>query len=105
MLENFRTFLYLPHLHLPALVFALTAAAQGLIALWAATSRVHWFWGALGVWTSVLLLVPIRAFEPALIFAVSGPLIVGLVAVARFLCPLAVSATSEPEPADGSSRF
>ena len=105
MLEYFRTFLYSPVWQLTALLFVGTAAVQGLVALWAATSRVHWFWRALAIWASVLLLVPIRAFEPALIFAVSGPLTVGLVALARFLCPQAAAVKSEPEPADGSSRF
>jgi len=58
--------------------------AQGLLALWAATSRVHWFVRALAVWCGVMLLVPIRAYEPAAIFALSGLFILAILLVARW---------------------
>ncbi len=60
------------------------ASAQGLLALWAATSRTHWFVRALAVWCGVMLLVPIRAYEPAAIFALSGPLIVAVIVLSRW---------------------
>src|SRR6478609_8131751 len=47
-----------------------------LIAIWAARSRWHWFWRALAVWAGIMVLVPIRAWEPAWLFGLSSPLIV-----------------------------
>ncbi|HEY2412499.1 MAG TPA: hypothetical protein VGI40_09670, partial [Pirellulaceae bacterium] len=47
-----------------------------LIAIWAATSRRHWFWRALAVWGGIMVLAPIRAWEPAWLFGLSSPLIV-----------------------------
>src|SRR6188768_2645834 len=61
------------------LTFAGTAAVQGLIAIWAATGRVHWFIRALAVWGGVMLLVPIRVYEPAAVFSVASPLTVALI--------------------------
>ena len=63
-----------PHCHALCLILAATAAIQALIAIWAATSRRHWFLRVLVVWLAVMALVPIRAYEPALIFAFSSPL-------------------------------
>src|SRR5437588_843493 len=63
-------------------VFAGTAAVEGLVAIWAATSRVHWFLKSLVIWCAVMLLVPIRVYEPAAVFAVGSPLVVAaLVAI------------------------
>src|SRR5262249_36175593 len=56
-------------------VFAGTAAVEGLVAIWAATSRAHWFLKSMAVWCAVMLLVPIRAYEPAAVFAVGSTLI------------------------------
>src|SRR5262245_19010265 len=67
------------HLHAVSLVFAATAALQALVAIWAATSRQHWFWRALAVWAAVMALAPVRAYEPAMTFAISSPLTAGLV--------------------------
>jgi hypothetical protein len=68
-----------PHFHAVCFVFAATAAIEALVAIWAATSRRYWFWRALAVWVAVMLLVPVRAYEPAIIFAISSPLTAGLV--------------------------
>lgn len=65
------------------LTFAGTAAVQGLIAIWAATARVNWFIRALAVWGGVILLVPIRLYEPAAVFVFASPLIVAAVAIAN----------------------
>src|SRR5262245_6723671 len=51
-------------------------AIQCLLAIWAAMSRRHWFWRAAAVTSSVMLMVPIRAWEPAWLFGFSSPLIV-----------------------------
>src|SRR5262245_8364577 len=65
--------------HVLCLILVSAAAAQAFIAIWAATSRVYWFWRALAVWCAVMALVPIRAYEPALTFAISSPLTILLI--------------------------
>lgn len=60
-------------------------AFQCLVAIWAATSKRHWFWRALAVWAAVMLMVPIRAWEPAWLFGLSSPLIIGLLLIGRWL--------------------
>lgn len=67
------------------LTFAGTAAVEGLIAIWAANSRAHWFVRALAVWGGVMLLVPIRVYEPAAVFVFASPLIVAIVAGSNWL--------------------
>src|SRR5437588_736284 len=67
--------------HILTLSLVGVPAAQGLIALWAATSRRHWFLRALAVWGSVAGLLPIRAYEPAAVLAIASLLIVLLVRV------------------------
>jgi len=67
------------------LTFAGTAAVEGLIAIWAAISRAHWFLRALAVWGGVMLLVPIRVYEPAAVFVFASPLIVAAVAGTSWL--------------------
>lgn len=49
---------------------------QCLVAIWAATSKGHWFWRALAVWGAIMLMVPIRAWEPAWLFGLASPLII-----------------------------
>ena len=63
---------------LVALAIFGTAALEMLVAVWAAVSRRHWFVRALAVWGAIALLVPIRAYEPALLFAISSPLVVAI---------------------------
>jgi len=60
-------------------------AAQGLISLWAATSRRHWFLRALAVWAGIVVLIPIRAYEPAVVLAIESLVIVRLVRTAGYL--------------------
>jgi hypothetical protein len=62
------------YMHLTTLVLASTASAATLVALWAAESRRSWFWRALAVWSCAAVMVPIRAYEPALVLLVSLPL-------------------------------
>lgn len=62
-----------PQLHVTALVLGGTTAAAALVAVWAATSGRHWFWRALAIWICVALMLPIGAYEPALVFAMSLP--------------------------------
>src|SRR5215510_6633514 len=61
-------------LHITAIVLAVTAAAAALVAAWAATSLWHWFWRALAIWACIAALLPIRAYEPAVVFAISLPI-------------------------------
>src|SRR5437016_838672 len=72
-----------PHSHAIRLIFAGTAAIEALVAIWGATSRGHWFWRALAIIAAVMALAPIRAYEPALTFAISSPLTVLLLALRR----------------------
>jgi len=72
-----------PHFHALSLVLVSTAAIEALIALWAATSRRHWFWRALAVCVGVMILLPIRAYQPALVFAISSPLIIAAIVAIR----------------------
>src|SRR4051812_3320852 len=70
-----------PHFHAVCVIFAATAAIEALIAIWAATSRRHWFWRALAVWAAIMALVPVRAYGPAAVFAISSPLTAALVSL------------------------
>jgi len=87
------------------LTFAATAAIQCLIAIWAATARRHWFLRALAVWGGVMLLVAIRAFEPAAIFACAAPLTMTTIAAANWMAHrltkitvLSTTPTGNPAP-------
>jgi hypothetical protein len=60
-------------------------ALQCLVALWAATSKTHWFWRALAVCGSLMLFVPIRAWEPAWLFGLSSTLIIALIFTGRWI--------------------
>jgi len=84
MLQSLLPYLGSPSFHALALILASTAAFQSLIALWAATSPRHWFWRALAMWGAVMALVPIRAYQPAIVFAISSPLIVAAIMAIRW---------------------
>jgi hypothetical protein len=58
---------------LPSLI---VVVAYALLGVWAASSKLHWFLRAATVFGGVLLLVPVRAYEPAAIIALASPLIV-----------------------------
>jgi hypothetical protein len=81
-----------------------TAILQVAAAVWAAGSRRHWFVRALALWGAIALLVPIRAYEPALLFAISSPLTVAIVLAWRAAMnrrrPAAKSGASEPAAAE-----
>jgi hypothetical protein len=66
-----------PYLHLNALcaVLVFTAVVAASIAIWAGTSRRHWFLRALAVWAAAVVLVPVRSYESAGILAITLPLI------------------------------
>src|SRR5689334_15257741 len=68
-----------PHFHALCLILISTAALEALIAIWAATSRIHWFWRAIAVWAGIAVLLPIRAFQPALVFTITSPLTIAIV--------------------------
>ncbi|MEX2176064.1 MAG: hypothetical protein WD872_17010, partial [Pirellulaceae bacterium] len=73
-----------PDVQLAALALLGTTVAQSLVALWAAISDRHWFVRALAVWGAVALLLPIRAYEPALLFAISSASIVAILSARRY---------------------
>src|SRR5262245_47132146 len=73
-----------PHFHALCLILMSAAAIEALIAIWAATSRVFWLWRALVVWAGIVVLLPIRAYQPALVFAISSPLTIALIAFVQF---------------------
>jgi hypothetical protein len=60
--------------HLTTFIIASVATAGALLAIWAATSRLHWFYRALAMWAFVAAMLPIRVYEPALVFALGLPL-------------------------------
>ena len=62
--------------HLLLVPLVAMAAFQSFIAIWAATSKQHWFWRALAVWAALALLVPIETWDPAWICALSSALII-----------------------------
>jgi hypothetical protein len=82
-MQQLLSFLGSPHHQAVSFIFAAAAAGELLIAIWAAKSRGHWFWRALIVWTAVMALAPIRAFEPAMTFAVALPITALLVMAQR----------------------
>src|SRR3954463_10296297 len=71
--------------HLLTLSLIGVPAAQGLIALWAAASRRVWFLRALAVWGGIALLVPIRAYEPAVVLAIVSLAVVLLVQTSNWI--------------------
>jgi hypothetical protein len=81
-----------------------TAIMQVAAAVWVAGSRRHWFLRALVLWGAIALLVPIRAYEPALLFAICSPLTVAIVlawqAAANRWRPLARSEPGESPTAE-----
>jgi len=72
-----------PTFHAYCLVLASAAAIEAFVAVWAADSRRHWSCRGIAVWTAVMALAPIRAYEPALIFALSSPLTIVLILLQR----------------------
>jgi len=73
------------YIHLTTLLLASVAAAASLVAIWTATSRRHWFWRALAIWSCVAAMLPIRAYEPAMVFAVALPLLAGSLVALRLM--------------------
>jgi hypothetical protein len=77
-----------------------------LVAIWAATSRRHWFWRALAVWGAIALMIPIRAWEAAWLFGASSPLIVVLVRAGRWINERILHRTELPDATPrGRYRF
>src|SRR5262245_48103404 len=66
-----------PYLHFNAVCLILVASAvfAASIAIWAGTSRRHWFWRVLAIWLTVIAPIPIRAYELAGILAITLPLL------------------------------
>ncbi len=64
-------------------VITFFAAGITILSVWAALSRRHWFLRAIVVAAAISALLPIRAYEPALLFMVSAPLTVVMMSVTR----------------------
>lgn len=86
------------------------AAGYCLLAIWAATGRGHWFARACVLLGALALLVPIRAFEPLILFGMTSALLVALWCVRKRVQALrlkknaSTEQTHHPSPAS-SYRF
>jgi hypothetical protein len=85
-----------PHFHALCLILISAAALETLIAIWAATSRIHWFWRALAVWAGIAILLPIRAHQPALVFTISSPVTIAIICSIRLRTKSADVHPSDP---------
>lgn len=65
-------------------LLATSFAAAGLVALWAATSEIHWFVRLAAVAALLLPLLAIPAYEPLLVFTFQSVAIAGVVAFQRW---------------------
>ena len=75
------------------------AAAFCLLAIWVAVGRGHWFARACVLLAALALLVPIRAYEPLILFGMTSMLLVAVWGTGRFW-----QATRENAKADRSNR-
>src|SRR5262245_31342145 len=94
-----------PGFQLAAAVLIGTAMIESLVALWAVASRRHWFARALAIWCASAGLVPIRAYEPALIFAGSAAALALIFAAARWLSARRQKSTEQAPYAETTPRF
>lgn len=79
-------------------VYVLAAGAIQLLALWAAVARRSWFWRAIAVWAAIMLLLPIRVYEPAVLLTMSAALTIGISAVTGRVLPVEGSGEKLPPP-------
>src|SRR5262245_12707395 len=96
-----------PHFHAICFILVSAAAIEALIAIWAAISRAFWFWRAAAVWAGIAALLPSRAYQPALVIAVSSPLTIFLISMIQFQrrrSALQRSADGEPGGAPAASE-
>src|SRR6478735_1442733 len=61
------------YMQVATLVVASTTAVAVLAATWAGRSGRHWFWRTLTVLLAVMAMLPIRAYEPAMVLGISLP--------------------------------
>src|SRR5687768_11209878 len=80
------------------------AVLQSLVAIWAATSRKHWFLRALAVWAALSLLLPIEAWDPAWLCALSSTTIISVLLFWRLRNERQLRA-AEPGPPRSRIRF
>ncbi len=103
---DLKSVLLSPAWQLTVLAIVGTAALEMLVAVWAAASRWHWFLRALAVWGAVAALVPVRAYQPALLFAISSPLTVASICGWRTIAARRAMVGAEPEsPRAVAMRF
>src|SRR5262245_32247816 len=107
-MDHLRDYLQGPWGRVALLTFTSVGAGEALVAIWAAKSRAHWLIRALALWGGIMLLVPISAYEPAAIFAVASPLIVGGLTLAGWVSqrPIKVcDAGADEQPAASRLRL
>src|SRR5688500_17040746 len=83
------------------------AAGYCLLAIWAAVGRGHWFARACVLLAALALLVPIRAYEPLILFAMTSALLIAGWGVAvRVRTLRQKNSSTEPKPASSpTSRY
>ena len=69
-----------------SLLLICSFACIGLVALWAATSRRHWFLRTIAVGGPLCVLLLVPAYEPLVAFAVEAAMIAGVLNLARSIC-------------------
>ncbi|HUY33429.1 MAG TPA: hypothetical protein VMV69_11830 [Pirellulales bacterium] len=62
---------------------ATSAALFGLLAVWAALGRAHWFVRVVSVLAALALLLPVPAFDVLLVFFFQSPIVIGPLLVVR----------------------
>lgn len=70
----------------PIEAMAFFSAGLAVLAIWAGLSRWHWFARALVVSLAIATLLPIRAYEPVLLFLLVVPLTAVTMAIIRHWC-------------------
>jgi hypothetical protein len=77
------------------LVIAAAAGVVGIVALWAAVGRAHWFWRAAGIGTVLSLTVVMSAYDLLLLYGIQSLVVIAPLTVRR-IGQLAVAVRSVP---------
>ncbi len=104
-LEHLRYALQDPHFLARFAILTACPALACLVAIWAANTRLHWFWRALGLWAAVAIFVPIRAYEPFWLLAASLPLIAAMLWMRTRWQPKLQTVAQETEQTLQVARF
>ena len=90
--------------HVLVLFAAVVTSLMCLVALWAAESRRHWFIRFVGLWGALALLLPIRAHEPIVFYAITMGVLIPIrrIILKRGAVPLSATAVMV-EPASSTT--